>query len=477
VRRPAPRVAAALAAALALHVAAPGGALGGEPVEPYAVEGKRVVVWSTVPARVAAERCRDALEAAIPVYESHLPYRMPEGEKVVLHLYATAAEYEKAVTDGGAKWLAKNQAATLAKTKECHLVCQPRSDERYLALVGGLPEMTRFLACHEGVHQFLRRAGAPAIDHWPAWYAEGMADHLAEECRPSGGAKAAPPTLYAADRFHWVADARSRGAALSLERTLFAAPEAFSSTISLYAHTHDLYRHLAADAGRMRRLHEAIRGLGAPGEPGDGARDDRGERHARACARALADVYGPLDAVEGAWAKGTHRPSTAWFQAGRACERVGDAIVCAGFPDSNALLVSAEPPPGRPFALSCDVEVADLGDRQADVVLAFEDRRDARFLKVALGSAGFVTLLAFADGYWQGRYRRGADVPPETFAAGVAVPVRVHVARDAVRVEARGKTLLEAPVPPGFDVLRGAWGLGATDSAARFRRVEVAPAR
>ena len=127
------------------------------------LEGKRVVVAFPAGLEETAAACRDALEAAIPVYEKALPYRLPADERLWLRLCATTEEYRSIVKEVAPAFL-DNNAVTLWKTRESVLVVVPRADERLLALTKGLPDATRFLVCHEGVHQFLMRSGAKGTE-------------------------------------------------------------------------------------------------------------------------------------------------------------------------------------------------------------------------------------------------------------------------------------------------------------------------
>jgi hypothetical protein len=123
-----------------------------------------------------------------------------------------------------------------------------------------------------------------------------------------------------------------------------------------------------------------------------------------------------------------------------------------------------------------EMRILPVGGRQADVLLGFEHRDDPRFLKVALGT-GFATLLAFSDGRWQERFRRNAALPEAACGPDRWIPVRVRVDERRVSVLSGNDVWLEADVPPGFDPLRGAFGVGTTDSACRFRRVQAKPLR
>jgi hypothetical protein len=437
------------------------------------VEGPRSRIVSTVKTPGVAEACRDAIEAAIDLYEKRLPYRLPSGQRLVFRLYSEVAEYEDAVKAAGAPQFARNRACTLNEPVETFLVLNPRDDPEYLATIGHLPERTRFLVCHEGVHQFLHRAGAAHDDFWPDWYAEGMCEHIAGECLALQKGPKASTLLPVEDARHRVRDALERRRMLSLERLLYAEATSFEAMPVLYAHAHEIYRLLAADPVRLGKLHAAIGALEAPA---GATRDARMLAHAHRCREALEAAYGPLDALEAAWVRQTQSTSASWFEAGRACERVGEEWICAGLPGQNAAVLSAAPPKS-PFALRFELNVHPSGDRQADLVLGYEQREDPRFVKIALGSAGFVTLLTFSDGRWQERFRVNRSVPPTTFAAGTWVPVTVAVDRTTLRLSVRDRVVLETRVPPGFSLLSGWWGLGSTNGVVRFRNVEAAPAK
>jgi len=145
--------------------------------------------------------------------------------------------------------------------------------------------------------------------------------------------------------------------------------------------------------------------------------------------------------------------------------------------DSTAGVVLSATPSNSPFTLRFEVNVHPSGDRQADVVLGYEQREDPRFVKIALGSTGFVTLLTYSDGRWQERFRVNRSVPATTFEPSTWIPVTVAVDRTTLRVSVRDDVLLETRVPPGFSILSGWWGLGSSDGVVRFRKVEASPAK
>jgi hypothetical protein len=442
--------------------------------EVQVVRGPRVEVRSTVADPETATVARDLLEKALVVIETALPYRVPAGQRLVANLHATEEEYSAAVlAQGGSEGLARRWAATMYKTAESHVLVQPRCDPVYLARVGHLPEFTRFLLCHEAVHQVHYLAKAPGHHWWPTWYDEGTPNLLAERCLLEGKAAGAAPPIHVDDNRHLRAHLLTTGRALRLDRLLAADDAHFDDVRALYAQSTEFVRMLAADDVRFRLLHERIRDLPLPPLAEDGG--DRGVRHAAACARALEAVYGPLDALAKRW-RTLSASSPRWFEQWRSSEVLGDAVVTAAFPDGTALLLSAAPPPAGPFTFTAEVEILPIGKRQADVILAYEDRLDPRFLKVSIGAAGYASLLAYADGAWHDRYKRNADVPMESVPVETPIPVTVEVGRDVIRLFLRGTRVLEAPVPPGFDAVGGGWGLAARDTVALWTKVAVTKA-
>ena len=459
------RAFAALAAGLAL-LASPRTLLAEE-----TLEGKRVVVACPAGLEETAAACRDALEAAIPVYEKALPYRLPAEERLVLRLCGTSEEYQAIVKDL-APDLLDNNAATIWKTRESLIVVVPRADERLMALTKGIPDATRFLACHEGVHQFLMKSGAKGAEAWPAWYAEGMADHLATECLLAVRRTEDPPAVLLDDRAHLVREAVLRDRALSLPRLLHTDATAFEDKRSLYAQAWSLFRLLATDGERLRALYERVKALPDLPEGGPGPRAVAAEAAFEA---ALKAAYGPLGPLEKRWRERAKGAQISWFEGGRASQALsGGRFVCAAYEGSGAQLLSAAPPPAPSFELSCTLTIFPGKKRQADLILGYEHREAPRFVKIALGSDGYATLLAYSDGRWQGRYRVNAEVPPDTFAEGVAVPVRVVVDGGRVILFVRGEMKLDAPVPPGFDLEHAAWGAGAWDCVVLYEGLHVA---
>ena len=442
---------------------------------PYLVEGPRVSVRSSVPFRPAAERCRDLLGAALPLVESQLPYRLPEGDKLRLNLFRTKEEYAEAIREAGGERFVENQAFTSFGTKESYVVLQPRTEGKYLEMVGGLPELTKYLVVHEAVHQLVYRADAPNFKWLPDWYAEGMADLLAERCLAKEKGAAGLPILFEHKR-ELVQDLLEKQGGLELESLLELTT--FTGGVSqseAYAAFYSLFRFLAADAKKLEKLHGGIRGLGGPGSPGQGMPDDRASKHGKACTKVLAEIFGPLKGLQTRWSQEVKKQPGAWFEHSRSSERRGVEIVCAAFPESNAILVSGSPAAKGDFRLEGEVNFSGIGKRQADLYLDFERGKDLRFLEIAIGvgSEGFVTLLPYSNGGWQESLRSNVAAPAELFPVETWIPFQLGVKGKSMRLEVAGKTKAEFSVPAGFGGRLGAWGVGSKEGVVRFRNLKV----
>jgi hypothetical protein len=453
---------------------AAGGAAAAPPV---VVEGPRVVVRSTVAHRPAAKRCRDVLEAALPVFEKHIPCRPHPDSKLVVNLLETRSEYMEALRRMNAEAFTENLAFTSVDTLESYIVLQPRAEPEFLALVNDLPELTRHLALHEAAHQWIYRSDSPNGRWWPAWYVEGMAEYAAESALDASAGPSGSSSFLKDDADHSVIDLIRNNRLLTVERLLYADPATFVRRGTLYAQCRSFYRFLASDPQKREALHEAIRMLGEPVSPVTGASDKRAVRFARPCARALAQVYGPLDALEQHWRKAAIQETPRWFEAIRSAQRSGDEILCAAFPDANSMLMAVPPPPEGPFSLEGELQLTGIGRREAKLFIAFEQRDDPRFIKLDMGIEGFFSFLAiipYSDGFWQARFRNIAKFPADTFVLRQWIPFRITADDQFIRGSVAGQNnVFNATPPPGFDCARGHWGVGAYDGVMRFRNLKI----
>lgn len=421
------------------------------------------------------EACRDGLEAAAPVLASTLPWRLPAGTKLVVHVYADLETYAAAMRAADAPELADNWAATLYATKESHVVFQPRGGPAVRSLVGGVPEYTLWQVVHEAVHQSLARAGVATYDLWPSWLEEGLCEEAAVR---AVGARQRPGTTPVAteDRLHLVQDALAHGRFLGLDRLLFTRVQAFVPERLAYAHAWSFVRFLAADPARLRTLVERA---SAVADPPPGRRAARQVVFEKAFAALLVEVYGPLEALEARWRDAVRKAAPAWFEPTRAAQWLRDGrLLVASFPKSSAQTLSTAPAPAGGYVVKGSFRIVPGGEgAQADLIVGYRDRADARFVKLALGADGYVTMLAYAAGTWQERYRVSVDVSKDTFAVDTDVAFALTVAQGRLRLDVGGRRRFDAEAPPGFDVATGAWGVGAWDGVVVWSDLHVGPVR
>jgi hypothetical protein len=278
-----------------------------------------------------------------------------------------------------------------------------------------------------------------------------MAEYVAELCMRESAGKDAPAAIYSQDSAARVKEALQEGRMLSIERLLYANPTAFKKSHLLYAYCLSFYKLLASDPQRLAKLHSGIRALGA----------GTAYEHSQACAKVLTDVYGPLDQLQKRWQDGVRKETAPWIQLTRSSQRCPGEIVCASRTDE--------------WNLSCELMIGGAGDKQADILFAvtMDGRDDARYLKLCLGSPGFITLMGYSDGFWQTQLNVNHEVPAETFSVGKWVSVQAAVKAGRVTLAVNGKQLFEADVPATFDGVHGGWGLGTYNGAVRFRKVKL----
>ena len=465
----------ALATVALLPIASPRAARADEP---DLLEGKRVRVISRVLSNRCAEQIRDAADRLVAVCEDHLPYRLPEGKKLVVRLYSRPQDYRDALKAAGAEAAAQFLTATPVKSLDSYVLVHPRAEPKFLALVDDLPEATLFATCREAVRQFLLRADAPGYEWWPDWYADGMAAYLAEKMLVASAGKDAPPSLYLDDRHHLAKDDAERGRWMRLDRAIHAwqGEIAFDRLRSVLMQWGEFYRLLASEPEKLKALHVRLRDLGKPPEPSKDEPDRRMVFRGKACFDALTSVYGPIEPLEARLREQVSAYRPEWFEPLRSTQRVRDTFVCAAQPDGFAFAIRAEPAPRVPFVLSCEVQILGVAGRQADIYLGFEDRSDPRYLKIQLRPDGILAFLAFADGAWQERLGVAFDArAKDLFPEGAWTPVRVETDGKRLGVDVGGKRVIDADVPLGFDLLGNQVGIGAFRDVSLFRKVEVGP--
>src|SRR5262245_61415039 len=148
--------------------------------DPLEKTGAHFRVISALPQPAVAEQALAAAEAAWPLALEALG--LPDAKletPLTIHLYADVPSYEQAEQGltGGA--FQKNLVFSHFETKSSHLVLQPPASPEALAELG-LPTLSAYLIAHEAAH-LVSYAFVPNSLDQPDWFAEGMAQHVAEE--------------------------------------------------------------------------------------------------------------------------------------------------------------------------------------------------------------------------------------------------------------------------------------------------------
>lgn len=460
-------VALPILASLAL-VALSGGRAHAAP--PVVSEGDRVRVESGAPSQATADNARAVAEAALALAQARVPYKLPEGRKIVVHLYPTVEGYEDALRVAG-EGSSNDLSTTLAGTRESHVLIAPRGEPAYLARVGDLPQLTRYHVAYSTVSQMLRLAQAPSIEWWPAWYLEGLVSTIALDV--VAGKDGPRPILYD-DVLDHLREASESHRVLPVARLLAGDLVAGHSVRRIQAHWVALYRALEADPAKLVKLHERIRAIPSPLPPEPDTRDFRGVAYARSCRDVLEGLYGPVDTLDARLGAVAAAAAPAWFDVLRWSQFAGDELICAAPAGSTAMAISEKPAPGVPYSISCEMQIGDLGAKQGEIYFGYERRDDPRFLKVAFVADGFVTLLVYSDGVWQDRLRINVKIDKTTFPIGAWVPVKLTLGGGIVRVDVHDKKLTDLPLPDGFRIYDGRVGFGAFNEVAAFRKIVVA---
>lgn len=471
------RLAALLAVASAL--AAPfWGARPAHAAPPVVSEGPRVRVETDVQSQATADKARAVVESALTLAEARLPYKLLEGRKISVHLHDTAEAFDDAIR------VAKEApsvelSTTFQGTRESHVLVAPRAEPAYLALVGDLPELTRYHLAFATVVQLLMRAEAPSLEWWPAWYHEGIAETIALDAVAASADAAtpdAPRPLVVDGVLDQLREASATDHVLPVPRLLFAEAIALPLARRMQAHWVGLFRVLEAEPEKLAKFHDAVRRLPPPPLPELEGRDFRSLAYASACAAKLYEVFGPAEALDAKLRAYAASVKPRWFDVLHWSQFAGGELICAAPADSTAIAVSETPAPGVPFSVSCELQIHDLGQKelkQGEIYLGYERRDDPRFAKITF-QPEYVTLLVYSDGVWQERMKVNVKVEATDVVVGAWLPVKLTVAGGVLRVEVRDKKLAELPAPQGIDLLRGRVGFGAMTGLVRFRKIVVA---
>jgi len=411
--------------------------------------------------KIAAEALAAAESVWAPTVEMFGAPAIGAEQPLVVHLYRTAADYERVEEEltGGA--FKRNLAFTSHKTGEAHVALQPELSDEILAKTG-LPHLTREQIAHEAVHVIVGRAW-PNHETLPAWLKEGSATWISQE--------AMQKTQRVRDAMHdpYTAQDAVRVKRLAEEGDLPSLVLVLEEKVGdldfldRYAVWHHAFRWLR-DGKRAEVLERIL---------AEARRMGGGADHAAAVGRlALAALSEGTDvaALDGELAAYVRALEPRWDEVYRSLSTSGDTWLQAAFPKTNAICWQTADVGADRYEVSGEVEVFAGKKQQLNLLLA---RTPNGFVQVAMTAGSGVVVFEYDNrrsGDEQWKRLGGNDVP--ALVAGKWIPFRARVAKSKLTIDIAGKQVCEVDV--GDHPMRGAWGLGAlAGSAGAWRKVKL----
>lgn len=422
-------------------------------------EGRYFVVVAADFPESARREAVETADAAWPLLRELFDVpRHGYGDKPVIRLHRTIADYqaaEYALTRGRFR---ANLAFSSWETWESHVALQPSLSDPAL-LRAGLPTLTRQQIAHEATHIVSYRA-FPAYAHLPAWFAEGAACYVARRTLMSldlADAEAGDPES-AKDVLH-VRRLLDAGRVPRWDAYL-AGAEVDADRLAVYALQGLAFEYLMSPSHRPA-FRDAIRDLRALSEPeGDPARIAEVVR-ATLTERRIAGLADGFRAFVDAFAP-------RWDMTFRSLDARDDGWYVGTIEDKNAVAWRLERLPAA-FRLGGRLTIFPGETSQLNLLL---NRRDDGFVQVAFHD-GHVTVLEHRNhkGPDGAAWRTVARAPCPAITTGQEVPFSASADGRVLTVTVGGGEPLRA----SFDHdLSGPYGVGALrGSAGVFREVEV----
>jgi hypothetical protein len=376
-----------------------------------------------------------------------------------IHLYRTAADYEKAEAKVTAGKFNDNQAFAHWETQTAYIAIQPGCSDDVLQHVG-LPAMTRRLIAHEAAH-LVRYATMPNFRSHPAWLADGAASWVEERVMIDN---------------HWSSDAQSDPTAstMILQTSRLLANNALPTVDDIlgdkidnvhwrerYAVRWMLLRFLKSTTKpeQFRSIMNEARRLGG------------GADYAGQLTEFTRKTLGPerLKTIDDEFQTYIRAQNPVWNEVFRSLETAGSEWTQIAFPDTNAIAWQAEPMGTDAYVLTGECQFLPSWQRQLNVLVGYDDKG---FVSIAMAAGGSVTVFVYnsRDDTW----KRVDRAVVASLLVGPWMYFRVDVAGNKIRVALNGKEVLDCTVPDKS--LRGPWGLGAQAGAAgHWRNVKAQP--
>lgn len=437
------------------------------------VEGKRVTIRHDSGLTLSAKRAKDLLELAIPIYEKHLPYQLPAEEKLVFNLGSTKEALESLINETGAEKGDNRFAFTSNLSQQSYILFQPRLDPDYLKVVNYLPQCLELLIFHEGVHQFLLRAKAPYSEWWPQWYAEGMAEFLAEKCLIEILGYTKDQILSRNTLDYRLAQALQNKRVRPLSSLLYVGcrlPNYGSEFFDLYRHFGSFYDFLSEEETLFKKLHLNIKeqksppyGAGTDAKTSCQKRDETFEKM-------LTDVFSVVPKLEENWHAYIKRQKSSWYEVFGFSQFQGEEIIAASFPEMSTKAIRATLVAEATFDLNCEIYILNIGHKNAEIDFAYTNKS---LLRLTFWTEGSISLQVFSNGKFDEKLRSVAEIPSDKLQTEKWVPIRLRVENQTIKVDVDAVNYLSTPLPSGFMIKDTQWGIGVYDGVARFQKIKV----
>lgn len=391
-----------------------------------------------------AKEALKAAEAVWPIALELFNFKAPKPETPLkIHLYRTAADYEKAEAGLMGGRFRANLAFSEEKGKSSHIALQPECSDETLKIVG-LNAQTRRLIVHEAAHLF-RYQTIPNHASHPEWLATGAACWIDDEVMIRGGYspgdEADPYTSTYLVNLRRLANEKKLP---SIAKILSDEVDGLSN-IDCYAVRWLLFRFMMTPP-RQAQWNEVIseaRRLG-----GGGSYVSKLYEEAVKILGVNSDSKLDEELQAFLMAK---KPQ--WEQHYRTLEIRGDRWVQMAFPDTNAVAWRLQPAGAGDYRVSGSCRILP-GSQQLNLLLG---RNETGFISVALVAGFGVTAFEFHSRN-NNQWERLTDAKIDSLKEGQWFRFRAEIQGGNLKIAIDDQECLNTPLR-GRD-MSGPWGVG-----------------
>lgn len=427
------------------------------------VRADGVVLHLGVDSQALAARCRAAALLGQEVFRQQLgvsPFT-PE-VPLVVYLYRDPAEFRMARQWGYDPERPSWRIPTSANEHTSHFALLPRTDEAYLAMVGGVGAATLDALWFEIARQGLRRVEENRALRWPEWFKVGLAECLALECWwRDRGYPEVDPLWWTTERL-LVMDA-ARIWRLTALPDFLRQGRADAPDDALYvARAATFCWFLKQDPARWRRLlNDVVGTLG----------DEHGETTVQATRRfnaGLGNIYGDTDLLEVRMLEALEKTEQRWIPFTGYPERIGDGFLLAGSYDDDPA-ICRRVLPGPVFDIEFDGRRRDDARGALLIYFAMDAAVPREFIRLGIHDDGTLSLVQFSDGDFGATFIYEFD--REFLEPGVWTRIQILVTHRQLEVVIDGVLLLCEDMPFTASAAAEYIGIGSEEGIHEIRDI------